>query len=82
LGEVSAETFTGKIKFFNENNEFGFLTCDQDGADVFFHYDDAKKLKLTKKFLRHANEKHVLIFKFKTLDYLGKKGKSKKAVDL
>ena len=41
---------------------------------MFFHYDDAKKLKLTKKFIRHANEHHLLVFAFKTLEYLGKKG--------
>lgn len=82
IGEISEKEYTGKIKFFNENHEFGYIICDQDGSDVFFHYDDAKKLKLTKKFLWHANDHHLLVFAFKTLDYLGKKGKCRKAVDL
>jgi cold shock CspA family protein len=31
---------TGTLKFFYQNESYGFLVCEQDGKDVFFHYDD------------------------------------------
>ena len=39
---------TGTLKFFYENDNYGFLVGDTDGKDVFFHFDDLKDTKLTK----------------------------------
>ncbi len=32
-----SDTFTGKVKFFNETKGFGFIT-QADGPDVFVHF--------------------------------------------
>ena len=32
----------GKIKWYNEERGFGFLTSDEDGKDYFCHYTEIK----------------------------------------
>ena len=39
---------TGTLKFFFENDNYGFLVGDVDCKDVFFHLDDMIDTKLTK----------------------------------
>ena len=31
---------TGKIKFFDEIKNFGFIVMDEDNSDIFVHQDD------------------------------------------
>ena len=31
---------TGKIKFFDETKNFGFIIMDEDQSDIFVHQDD------------------------------------------
>jgi 'Cold-shock' DNA-binding domain len=77
---------TGSLKFFYENDLYGFLVGDQDGKDVFFHFDDMKLLEtlITKEHLSHAaRDPHVTMrFAFNKLAYFGRYGLSMKAINL
>ena len=72
----------GFLKFFNQQHQYGFIVSEQDGSDIFFHYDDVKHTQLSKEFLRHATENFWVKFNFKILGYVGKYDSSKKAVDI
>jgi hypothetical protein len=79
---VSEVRYTGRLKFFDENQSYGFIVMDDDGCDLFVHYDDLKKAKCTKEILRKAKSEYTIWFSFAKMDYMGKYNKSKKAVDL
>ena len=46
----------GKLKFFDEVKNYGFIISDEDGKDIFVHYDDLCKASVTKEFLRTAKQ--------------------------
>ena len=55
---------------------------EQDGKDVFFHYDDMKHTSVQKDFLKSAKNNFVVKFSFNMLAYYGKYNLSRKAVDI
>ena len=73
---------TGRLKFFNESQNYGFIVSDIDGKDLFFHFDDMKKTNLSKQFLKDAKNRFIVRFLFKVMNYYGKYNLSKKAVDI
>jgi len=46
---------TGKLKFFEEKKNYGFIIMDDDGTDVFVHFEELNKAGLSKESLRDAN---------------------------
>ena len=54
---------------------------DDDGSDIFVHYDDLMKASISKEFLKH-NKQGSLRFSFCCMQYIGKYNKSRKAVDI
>lgn len=46
--------FTGRLKFFDESKNYGFLVMDSDGSDIFVYANDLVKTGLPKDFLRTA----------------------------
>ena len=46
--EESKKQYTGRLKFFDEGKNYGFIVMDVDGKDLFVHYDDLKKAGVNK----------------------------------
>ncbi len=73
---------TGTLKFFYENDHYGFLVGDTDNKDVFFHMDDMKDTNLTKDQFANARGNYVIRFAYNKLAYFGKHGLSMKAINI
>ena len=42
------ERYTGKLKFFDESKNYGFIIMDADNRDIFVHCDDLQKAGISK----------------------------------
>jgi hypothetical protein len=73
---------TGRLKFFDEVQNYGFLIVDGDSSDLFVHYDDLKDAKLSRDILRQAKTNYFLQFSFDIAFYSGKYKESKKGINL
>jgi len=80
--EESNQKYTGRLKFFDENKNYGFIIMDEDGSDIFVHYDDLSKAGITKELLRTAKLGNVIKLTFNCMKYVGKYDKSRKATDV
>jgi hypothetical protein len=73
---------TGTLKFYYENDNYGFLVGDVDAKDVFFHFDDIKDTHLTKEQLMNARDNYIIRFAYNKLAYFGRYGLSMKAINI
>jgi len=80
--DESQERFNGRLKFFDENKKYGFIVMDDDGSDIFVHYDDLIKANINKDLLRTARMGNVLRLNFGCMAYIGKYNRSRKAIDI
>jgi len=80
--DESTQRFTGRLKFFDENKKYGFIVMDDDGSDIFVHFDDLCRASVTKEMLRTVRTGNVLRFNFGLMDYIGKYNRSRKAIDI
>ena len=87
---VNNERYTGRLKFFDQNGNYGyllpdcsFIVIDNLNIDLFVHFDDLSKAGLSKEKLMTIKNNYELRFEFTYYEYEGKQHrKSKKAVDL
>ena len=75
------ELLTGRIKFFDNMQNYGFFTVDNDGSDLFVHYDDFLSSGFTKEYIQMAKNLRTK-FEFRKVNYYGKYNLSSKAVDI
>ena len=75
------EVMTGTIKFFDNNQNYGFFTVDKDGSDLFVHYDDFLQCGFTKEYIQLAKNVKTQ-FMFKKVNYYGKYNLSSKAIEI
>lgn len=80
--EESQNRYTGRLKFFDEAKNYGFIVMDEDNSDIFVHFDDIAKANITKEYLRTTKLGNVINFSFACMTYIGKYDRSRKAVDL
>lgn len=40
--------YTGRLKFFDDARNYGFIIMDADESDIFVHYDDLQKAGISK----------------------------------
>ena len=77
------KTYTGVFKFFDEKNNFGFITLiDYPTVDVFVFGSEFQKAKIPLSVIKAAKYGHVVKFQFEIVFYWGRHGKSKKAVNI
>ena len=80
--EESEQRYQGRLKFFDEHKNYGFIVMDEEGSDIFVHFDDLSKANITKELLKTAKQGFNIKFSFSCMNYVGKYNKSRKAVDL
>ena len=76
------EKDSGKLKFFNIFQKFGFFVSDKDGIDVFFHIDDAMKNGINSEFLQMTQFNPNIRFSYQIMYYYGKHKLSRKAINI
>ena len=76
------QRYTGRLKFFDEKKHYGFIYVDQEGTDVFVHFDDLFKGGIGRDLLRSHHQGFVLRVSFDICTYIGKYNKSRKAVEI
>ena len=75
----------GRLKFFDEGKNYGFIIMDADESDLFVHFDDLQKAGISKEKIRAYKqvEGYLMVrFSFKVMEYFGKYRQSRKAVEL
>lgn len=55
---------------------------DEDGSDIFVHYDDLSKAGITKELLKTQKNGSQIKLSFNCMKYMGKYNKSRKATDI
>jgi cold shock CspA family protein len=79
---ISSKRLTGRLKFFDETQNYGFFVLDIDNSDLFVHFEDLRKAGLNKEFLKAIRENSAIKFSFNCVTYYGKYSLSKKAINI
>jgi len=75
------DTYTGRIKFFDYTQNYGFFTLDCDGSDLFVHYEDFLKAGICKEQIQVSKAIDTR-FSFQRVAYYGKYNLSSKAANI
>ena len=77
--KISKKDYTGYLKFFLDDKDFGFLIMEPCGTEIFVHRQQLMQAGID---LSNPKKLPPIRFTFKIATYSGRKGKSKKAVCL
>lgn len=77
------KAFTGLLKFFDEKNNFGFLTLEEEPeTDVFVFGSEFQKANISISAIKASNMCHLARFSFEVVFYWGRHGQSRKAINI
>lgn len=76
------EVNRGHLKFFNDEQSYGFITLEETGEDIFVYLDELTKAGLSSKDFKVTKDGKKVRVRFYVVSYIGKNGKSKKVIDL
>jgi len=71
----------GKLKFYSEENDFGFIIME-NGEEIFVHKDDLVKASIDTQKLVYFKKFYDIQVKFRYIQYQGKIKINRKAVDV
>lgn len=71
----------GRLKFFNEAKEYGFIIMD-DESEIFVHKADLLKQNIDTRYLAYYKKYYEILMEFNVQEYQGKAKKHRKAVDV
>jgi hypothetical protein len=71
----------GKIKFYSDDNDFGFIIME-NGEEIFVHKDDLVKASIDTQKLAYFKKFYDIQVKFRYIQYQGKMKVNRKAVDV
>ena len=71
----------GKLKFYNEQKEYGFIVME-DATEIFVHKGDLVKQKIDTRYLAYYKQFYDIVIEFNVQEYKGKGKTYRKAVDL
>lgn len=71
----------GRLKFFNEAKEYGFIVMD-DESEIFVHKADLLKQNIDTRYLAYYKKYYEVLMEFNVQEYQGKAKKHRKAVDV
>ena len=79
-----SRVYRGSMKFFDEKNNFGFLSTTINGKleDVFVYRSEFDQAGIEMSTVRMAKHGTILTFEFNLAFYYGKYQRSKKALNL
>ena len=71
----------GRLKFYNEAKEYGFIIMD-DESEIFVHKADLIKQNIDTRYLAYYKKYYEIIMEFTVQEYQGKVRMHRKAVDV
>lgn len=81
IGAKSEGKLLGRLKFYNEAKEYGFIIMD-DESEIFVHKADLVKQNIDTRYLAYYKKYYEILMAFTVQEYQGRSKKHRKAVDV
>lgn len=75
------ESSIGRLKFYNEIKEYGFIIMD-DGSEIFVHKADLAKQNIDTRYLTQYKKYYEIFLNFDIQEYQGKTQMHRKAINI